>query len=325
MPALRRVSGRWRAHPHQGETCGFGQRVLPVVEGEKASGGNFDRDCNVKQVHRAHRHSEGVARCQLTGGAHSVRPANFRVLPVTEPNLLFEQAYHLVRLALPDQTGPFSLIEAVENLNPVPRSPQDLSFRTPVEQGDGHRVVSVPPAFVSQPPGGIGVTPQFLSECKNAAPSNLGALGLPTARFSASCGVIRGGLAFGVRSLVWPGAVDVAVFMQRKRCLPIRPPSRRAYDRLRFSGVLSFASNCSAMANIALRYRPKVLAAGMTFKCTGDAVHPEVVGGARTVSARSTMAWTADSRSSTMARSNPLRPGTGRAPFVSKDFGMHRR
>ena len=59
-------------------------------------------------------------------------------------------------------------------------------------------------------------------------------------------------------------------------------------------------------------------------KCRLGAVHPEVVGGARAVPARSTMAWTTDSWSSTMARSNPLRPGTGRAPFVSNDFGMHR-
>ena len=51
-------------------------------------------------------------------------------------------------------------------------------------------------------------------------------------------------------------------------------------------------------------------------------VHPEVVGGARAVPARSTLAWTADSWSSTMARSNPLRPGSGRAPCVSNDFGM---
>ena len=166
---------------------------------------------------------EGVLRCQPTGRAHRVRPVKFHVRPIAESNLLFEQAHHLARLALPHQTGPLSLIEAVENFNPVPWCPHDLGFRPPIEQGNGCRVMRVAPTFVSEPPRGVGVTPHFLSDRRNAAPSNFGAFGSPTARFSASCRVIRGRRLLGVRRLGWRCAVDIVVLIPKSCCLLLRP------------------------------------------------------------------------------------------------------
>ncbi len=233
-PALRRFSvglaggsGSWWAEPNRGEARLLGKRVLLVVEGKEAIGRHLDGDGHMKQVHRANGHFEGVFVRKFTCCANSLGPGKFHVRPVAEPNLLFEQTDEPARLASPDEAGSLSLIEAVEHFNALPRRPQDLRLRLPVEERNGGSVMDVAPGFVSQPPGGVGVAPHFLSERRKATPSNFVALGSPTARFSASCLVIRGRALWGLRGLARPLPMDTAVFMRRRLCRQLRSMSRR--------------------------------------------------------------------------------------------------
>jgi len=172
----------------------------------------------MEQVHRAHGHLERVVRRQFTCCPDRLGPAKFDVRPVPEPNLLFEQPDDLARLAVADDPRSFSLIKTVEDLNPLPGCPQDLGFRFAIKQGQSCRVMDVAPGLLSQPPGGVGVAPHFLSERRNATPSNLGALASPTARFSASGLVMRSPPGMRGASLVRPLLTEVAVFISRQDC-----------------------------------------------------------------------------------------------------------
>lgn len=199
---------------NQREAGGLGERILFVVEREKTVRGQFEGDGDMEEVHPSNEHLERMFSGQLASGANGRGPVELDVRPVAEPHFLFEEPNQLARLADPHQTCPLCLTEAVEHLDPVPRSPDNMCLGFATEESDRSRVMEVPPALVREPPRGVRIEPHFFRERRKAAPSNLGAFGSPTARFSATRLVMRGRDAAGGACLVWPFAGADAVLMQ---------------------------------------------------------------------------------------------------------------
>src|SRR5262249_12019461 len=149
-----------------------------------------------EQVHPANQHPERVFGRQVAGCAHGLSPIELDVWPVAEPDLLLKEPNQLARLTVADHSGAFRLTETIEDLHSLPRCPNHFGRSLGIKESYRGRVMIIAPAFVSEPPGGVRVNPHFLSERRKATPSNRGALGSPTARFSASRRVIRGRLRF---------------------------------------------------------------------------------------------------------------------------------
>lgn len=110
----------------------------------------------------------------------------------------------IARLARSNQSGAFRLSERIEDLDPLPRRPQNVRLRFAVKERNGCGVMRVATAFVGQPPRSVRVNRHFLSERRNATPSNFGAWLSPTARFSARHFVMHKRAGRVRRSLVMP-------------------------------------------------------------------------------------------------------------------------
>src|SRR4029453_4646284 len=141
--------------------------------------------------HAANRPFERMLSTQFAGRSHGISPIELDMWPVAHTHLLFERTNHGARFPLVDQTGVLSLAKRIENFNALPRRPQHAGVGFAIEKRNRRSVMYVSPALVSQPPRGVGVDVHFLSERRNAAPSNV-ARRFPTARFSANCRVMRG-------------------------------------------------------------------------------------------------------------------------------------
>ena len=128
---------------------------------------------------------------EFTRGANGARPVELKVCPIAKPHFLFEKTNQLTGFAGIDQPGTLCLPECVEDLNALPRSPENLRVRFAVEERDCIRMMRVATTFVSESPRGVRVDSHFLSERRKTTPSNFGAFASPTARFSARRRVMR--------------------------------------------------------------------------------------------------------------------------------------
>ena len=78
---------------------------------------------------------------EFTRGANGARPVELNVCPIAKPHFLFEKTNQLTRFAGIDQPGTLCLSECVEDLNALPRSPENLRVTFAVEESDCGRVV----------------------------------------------------------------------------------------------------------------------------------------------------------------------------------------
>src|ERR1700743_3879359 len=126
------------------------------------------------------------------GGSEGVRPVKFDVRPISDSHFLFEQSDHSLRFALSENAGAFGLAETVQDFNALPRSPNNFRIRFLIKEPNCIGMMNIVATFVGEPPRSVGIQLQFLSEARNAVPSNFFPLGFPTARDSASLLVILG-------------------------------------------------------------------------------------------------------------------------------------
>jgi len=165
--------------------------LLLLIKSQQGIGTNLDRYGYMEEIHSTDGDGKAVLSTQLARGADSIPPVKFLMRPVTEADFLFEKTDRSARFAREDDASAFKLAQRIEDLNTLPRRPNDLNLGKKVEYPNGRPVIGVVGDLASDPPRRVAIDRHFFKERRKATPSNL-PLPPSTARVSAIFRVMRG-------------------------------------------------------------------------------------------------------------------------------------
>ena len=107
------------------DACRFREGFLLLIECQDRVGSQFDGDGDMEKIHPADGNRKAVFGTQFTGGTNGVAPVEFGVRPVAETDFLFEEADQCAGFALNDRARAFELAQGIEDLNALPRGPEN--------------------------------------------------------------------------------------------------------------------------------------------------------------------------------------------------------
>ncbi len=103
----------------------FGESLLLAVEGQQSVGSDFDGDGDMEEIHPADGNGKAMFGAQFARATDGTAPVELRVRPVAEPDFLFEEADLIARLPGFDGPGSLQMSQGLEDLDAMPRSPDD--------------------------------------------------------------------------------------------------------------------------------------------------------------------------------------------------------